>query len=1214
MDFQDLQPDQDPIRRMQRIIDAVADALGSRLGPGKAIAGSIHHAAPQSDNINIPGLSFQDPLDNLGLRLLNETVASTRRLYGDGSSTAAVLAHSMMSAGLKGIAHGANPALIRQGIQMASRAVAQSVSAQALQFGTREEIAALAALSLTDQEIGGRIADVLDHIGPYGALRVEIGEGHTLAVEYAQGMKLNGGYLSPYFITDPVRREAVIDEPAILLHEDKLTRADEIVPVLEMLNQVGVRSVVVLAEIIYDEVLSALVLNNLRGRLYVLAVKNSLTGDLQRQELGDLAAISGATVIRKSELPLPGMIEAKHLGRVGSVSATKTETMFHKGGGSPVQIQARIASIEARIQTVNEETRAEERLEERLSRLRGGSAVMRVGKGALPSRPMDRQQIENAISTVRLAIAEGVVPGGGVALMNAMTSLEGISSPDASIDLGIQLVRQALDAPLILIAKNAGKQGEQIVSSVRQLQTEQGNPNLGYDVGQDRVVDMVELGVLDPAAVTRGALDSAARITAQFLHQSAAWVQQDDAEDQLDEPEPPPSDMIEERIDLRRIVGGERSGDQPRPPSRGMESENSGDPGLDFDALEPDFATAEPDFILNQQIDAMARDSGQAANKRYANALLVGPDGDTPLVKDRPLTRSSIFRLRLDIGELSSASAVLDPQAIREDLLPDEDLWLDVVVSSTQFELALDRAGLQSQINTHGSAEGDGTVSIPELTQSRLVSSKFFLPADKNRFATTPEGQQYLYIWVKAPYQPGAARLRIGYYFRNSLVQGQILTADVGWVLGKYQVKVDYTLSSSLSGLGKIPERKTLSLITNDNGDGTHQIVLRSGDDDLPLDAVTYELDEKVVGNLVGEIRKALKSEGVAPTAKQRSKRRLISDLKKLAPLGWKLWNGVLSNIVRLYSVLDEHQDLVIQVHRPTGKSYTFPWGMIYDIYLEEDADWEVCPMVESWDEDLALFDGAPHRCPKVDEVDHTQNLLCPFGFWANRYSIEQLASTDTEAFAILEKEPELFEIAVGETQYNVDKKALQEHISGLEKLTRERFPGAQVHQGQDKQSIRSLLGKDWPLIYFYCHGERPRPGDPNTYLGVGRREAITASDFRGWLMHWFRRERKTVWKDVRPLIFINACHSLEINPDTLTSYLDTFVGEAHAAGVIGTEVKVSQKLAREMADGFFRNFLVEGQTVENALHNMRMEFLAAGNLFGLLYTSYCRSDLVLLA
>jgi len=573
---------------------------------------------------------------------------------------------------------------------------------------------------------------------------------------------------------------------------------------------------------------------------------------------------------------------------------------------------------------------------------------------------------------------------------------------------------------------------------------------------------------------------------------------------------------------------------------------------------------------------------------RYANAVLVEETADTPMSQHVPLKPGQVSRLRLDIGELSLESAVVEPVPIPEHLLPKEDLWLDVMVSSTHFDVGQTPA---------------------DLGQSRTAHGRFFLPKGGGP-AKTPDGKKYLYFLMCAPTKSQTARARIGYYYRNHLVQSQLLVADVGGTEGGYHVEVDYTLSQSLTSLEELPSRRQVSIVTNDNGNGKHQIIVRAGDSTgAELGKFTYELDERTVGKLVADLRTALKSD--APTVKKRRKEQLRHDLEKLAPLGWDLWNAVVPEeyMLDLYSVLDPSQNPVIQVSRPTISSYTFPWGLMYDIPIKRDKPMSLCPLVKEWDEKHDLVGPGVRQCPKAPNGRHAENTICPFGFWGYRYPIEQLSSTDRSVLTIAV--PPEFEIVVAETQYEVDLKDLDAHIQQLKKTLQAHFAHATMAEGKDYAKIQSLLGRDLPLVYFYCHGERLTPGDQNTYLGVGKREQLTPKDFKGWVLNWFRHENKRVWDKVRPLIFINACHSLEINPDTLTTYLEAFVGAGHAAGVIGTEVKVSQALAMDVAISFFE-WLFQGASVDQALHTVRLDYLKCGNLFGLVYTSYCWADLKL--
>ncbi len=596
------------------------------------------------------------------------------------------------------------------------------------------------------------------------------------------------------------------------------------------------------------------------------------------------------------------------------------------------------------------------------------------------------------------------------------------------------------------------------------------------------------------------------------------------------------------------------------------------------------------------------RDSGHdetiSLAPRYANAVLVQEASGRTLNRQAAIDPGRVIRLRLDIGKLSAQSAVIDPEPIPEHLLPATSIRLDVVVSSTHFQVGTTRSTLGA---------------------SQCARGRFTLPRD-GCAARTAGGRKYLYFFLRAPVGKPVARARIGYYYRNHLIQSQILHADVGATEGSYYVEVDYTLSESLVGLDVLPARPQVSIVANHNGDGKHQIVIRSSDEtgEVLGRPCTYEVDEYAVGRLIEAMRAVLRKAGVAPVQKRRRRDQLVRDLSALAPFGWQLWNAIVApRFHDLYDVLDRYESVVMQVSRPATSSYAFPWGLIYDIPLISDAELQICPLVDRWDGVADMVSRGLRRCPEAPN-GHDENTLCPFGFWGYRYPIEQLSSTDRPVTEIPVPRDDVFDVVAIETERGVNPADLAVHIGALRRLLLSEFPSARLREARNRAAARELLGRDTPLVYFYCHGERPGVGDPGvpsairreqTYLGIDKNEKLTPTDISGWVVQWRREEGRKVWDKVRPLIFINACHSAEINPDTLVSYLDAFVGTAHAAGVIGTEVRVDQRLAMDVAVEFLGR-LFQGWTVDHALHAVRLDYLASGNLLGLVYTPYCMADL----
>jgi hypothetical protein len=574
---------------------------------------------------------------------------------------------------------------------------------------------------------------------------------------------------------------------------------------------------------------------------------------------------------------------------------------------------------------------------------------------------------------------------------------------------------------------------------------------------------------------------------------------------------------------------------------------------------------------------------------RYANATLFHKE--QPLNPQHPLSPDAVVLLRLDIGELSRESQVEHPEPFPDQLLPDEDLWIDVMVSSSHFAVGMNENSLEESSAAHG---------------------RFLLPRDGGPARTT-RGRPFLFFSLRAPQEPRrGARARVGYYFRGAVVQSQVLIADVGVGEG-FRITNDFTVSARLDDLGAIRERPRLSVFVNEGSGGSHQLSVRSEGRDGKGRGLPIEVSEATVGGLVSKMRTALRD--LSPAERRQGRDKLINDLRKLAPLGWNLYTAVPGKFGRALNTLRDQareKDAILQVARSSASGFHFPWTLIYEYSIDSQIPserLEPCPLIDRWNGRDPLFEGAPRECPEAGNVPH-EDLLCPFGFWGFRYRLEQIVSSDRPISKIpVASAPEM---VVGETQYGVDRRELADHVKQLRTILTTAFPGATLQEGKDKAAIRSLLGKDLPLVYFYCHGEKLNITDPNPYLGVGDREQITAGDFIGWVKDWFDHDRKTIWDKVCPLVFVNACHSLEINPNTLASYLEAFIGAAGAAGVIGTEVRVEQKLAMQFAQSFFERFVdVEG-TVDRALRQVRFDFLREGNLFGLLYTPYCWADLSL--
>jgi len=511
---------EDARRRLKAGMDTLSDAVVTTLGPkGRNVALDKKFGSPTvtHDGVTVAKeIELKDPFENMGAQLLKEAATKTNDVAGDGTTTATLLAAMIVEEGLKNVTAGANPMLIKRGILKATESVVESIKGQSREVKDKTDIAHVAAISAADMEIGELIAEVMDKVGKDGVITVEESKGLAFETEYVDGMQLDRGYISPYFVTNPERMEADLEEPYILVTDRKISAVTDIVPLLEKLVQVGKREVLVIAEDVDGEALATLVLNKLRGMLNAVAVKAPGFGDRRKEMLRDIAVLTGAQVITEEMGRKLETTTINDLGRAGKVVITKDDTTIVDGKGDEKEIKGRIEQIKAQIETTTSDY-DREKLQERLAKLAGGVAVIRVGAGTEVELKEKKHRVEDALSATRAAVEEGVVPGGGVALINAVPALDDVKMPLRDEQTGVDIVRSALRAPMRMIAENAGKDGAVIIEEVRRRQKAKKNVNIGYDVIAEDYVDMYEKGIIDPVKVTRSAVENAASIAAMIL-------------------------------------------------------------------------------------------------------------------------------------------------------------------------------------------------------------------------------------------------------------------------------------------------------------------------------------------------------------------------------------------------------------------------------------------------------------------------------------------------------------------------------------------------------------------------------------------------------------------------------------------------------------------------------------------------------------------------
>jgi chaperonin GroEL len=515
-----LQFSEEARRKLSKGMDILATAVTTTLGPkGRNVALDRKFGSPTitHDGVTVAKeIELEDPFENMGAQLLKEAATKTNDIAGDGTTTSTVLAHSIVTEGMKNLAAGFNPMLLKHGIEAATKAVVKQIGEDAIEVTTKDDIANVASISAQDRVIGELIADVMDKVGKDGVITVEESKGLEFETEYVEGMQFDRGYISPYFITDPEHMEASIEDAYILIYDKKISAAADIVPLLEKMVQIGKRDLVIIAEDVDGEALATLVLNKIRGMLNAVAVKAPGFGDRRKAMLQDIAVLTNGQVISEETGRKLDGVAINDLGRAEKVVITKDDTTVVGGKGDQAMIKGRIDQIRVEIDKSTSDY-DKEKLQERLAKLSGGVAIIRVGAATETELKEKKHRVEDALSATRAAVEDGIVPGGGVALINAMKVLDTIKMDNEDAQIGVSIVRKALEIPLRKISENAGKDGSVILENVRREQKSKKDKNIGFNVISEAYVDMIKDGVIDPAKVTRGALENAASIAAMIL-------------------------------------------------------------------------------------------------------------------------------------------------------------------------------------------------------------------------------------------------------------------------------------------------------------------------------------------------------------------------------------------------------------------------------------------------------------------------------------------------------------------------------------------------------------------------------------------------------------------------------------------------------------------------------------------------------------------------
>ena len=508
----------DARKKLKQGVDVMANAVKTTLGPkGRNVALDKKFGSPTvtHDGVTVAReIELEDPFENMGAQLLKEAATKTNDIAGDGTTTSVVLAQAIVHEGLRNIAAGANPMLLKRGLEKGGEAVVEAIKAEAKEVKGKAEIAQIATISAADEQIGQLIADVMDKVGREGVITVEESKGLLFETEFVEGMQIDRGYISAYFVTNADRMEAVIEDPYILITDKKISAITDILPVLEKLVQVS-KNLVIVAEDIDGEALATLVVNKLRGTINVLGVKAPGFGDRRKAMLEDIAILTGGQVITEEAGRKLDATTIQDLGRARRVTADKDETTFVEGKGDQDKILARVKQIKAQI----EETTSDfdkEKLQERLAKLAGGVAIIKVGAATEVELKEKKHRVEDALSAARAGIEEGMVPGGEVTLLNAIKGLDKVKAEGDELT-GVNILRRALEEPFRQLVANAGQDGSVMLDGIRRKQTDTKSNVWGYEVIKNEIVDLTKAGVIDPAKVVRSAVQNAVSIAAMIL-------------------------------------------------------------------------------------------------------------------------------------------------------------------------------------------------------------------------------------------------------------------------------------------------------------------------------------------------------------------------------------------------------------------------------------------------------------------------------------------------------------------------------------------------------------------------------------------------------------------------------------------------------------------------------------------------------------------------
>lgn len=1169
-----LELDEEARRSLKNGIDTLAMAVRMTLGPkGRNVTLNTKDSALTTTHQGLTvanEIELENPFENMGAQLLKDAATKTADLAGDGTTTATVLAQSLVNEGLKNLAAGANPMRLSYGIEKGTEIVVDAIRSMAIPLKTSKDFAQIAITAANDETMGNLISEVIEKVSINGSVIVEPALGSGIETEYVEGMQIDGGYISAYFVTDVEGMKASINDPYILITDKKISAVQDILPLLEQLTQQGRREIVIIAEDVDGEALATLVVNKLRGILNVLAVKAPGFGDRRKEILYDIAILTGGQVVGEEI----GKTSLADLGQALRVVATKDNTIIAGGHGDSTSIEARISQIRQQIEAVTSDY-DREKLQERLAKLSGKVALIKVGAGSEIEQKYRQTLIENALSATKAAIEEGIVPGGGVALLNASKALDQIHlAGDAAI--GVNILRRALEEPLRQLAINSGSDGSIVVERVQLAQKGHNDRNFGFNVLTGTYENMFRAGIVDPAKVTHSALQSAASIASMILKTEVLITD-------LPEKEAYTGSKVGVLGDHSIAIGREVSGTihtgtgditTSHVESAGITPEKeeavSGNLPSGGQGGEPD-DNREPPPPPDNRPEVLDSDSGEPPT-RYVNSWFEGHPG--PLT---PLRFGEVYDLSIQVSaELREGTFTAGHPEFSEPEFDTQEM-LDVVVAivTDDFEL-LDRPCQRMQL-PKDKAKTSSVVSfkVKPIKNNQDVYISVLFYHENNLFHEALIRAQVQVIEARKDetiYMPTKNVFQGSMYGRRD-VNLQVIESENGY---RFILFYDFGGDQFNIMWCKIPfSREKLARLLKSMHDDVLEVVhtkLNIGDG--KYNEIFFD----------GEPSPIPFSEGRLPNLPSIDDAVYASSLTSLAQSGYDLYMGLFNpnrgsasdrkqarKVGEALRELSTVQPLKIQI---LSEEFFIPWNLLYDGEYPSDE-------------------------LKVDSGE----------FWGFKHTLEEVPyrTLEGEASGLIDPGGSLLTIGMNINHKNIPEGLTKPQLALLQRYETSVFP--RYTEKEVREALQGVRKEgECALEYFYCHagtGGNPEGSFDRSYLGLtSAKTGLTLKEIQRLTAGTGRKGR---FKG-NPLFILNACESVRMDGRFYDGFVPQFLGMG-ASAIVGTDCELPSLFGAHFGTAFLE-LVCQGVSIGEALLFLRKQFLVQNRYpLGLIYRVFGNAD-----